>query len=146
MPFRGTGQWHFDRTEETVITRRFTLLLLLALSGLPVLAPEPPAALGGVAVCAPSPPSDLAIRPAAAVIPAKDPPAVSFSVRRYLLRRKERPVRRSVRREWGVPVRFNVIGDGGPLRPAELAPSHRLSFIFDTLGRICDDDRGPPVS
>jgi hypothetical protein len=129
-----------------VITRRFALLLLLALSGLQVLAPEPPAALGGVAVGAPSSPSGLEIRRAAAVIPAKDPQAVSFSVRRYLLRRKERPARCSLPREWGVAACLDVTEDGEPLRIAELAPSSRFSFTFDALGRIRDEDRGPPSS
>ena len=122
-------------------TRRLAILSLLALSGLRIAAQEPPSP-GGVEVCGPLSPSDLEIRPAAVVISAKDPSAASFSVRRYPLRRKERPEWR----EWGIPARFDVTEDGELLRLAERAPGDSFSFIFDTLGRICDDDRGPPSS
>jgi hypothetical protein len=128
-----------------MITRRLAILSLLALAGPRMTAQELPAA-GGVEVRGSSSPSDLEMRPVAVAISAQDSLAVSRSVRRYLPRRKERPAWRPTRREWGVPARFNVIEVSEPLRLAELAPGNRFSFIFNTLGRIRDDDRGPPSS
>jgi hypothetical protein len=85
------------------------------------------------------------MRPAAAVNATKNPQTLSFSVRRYLLRRKERPVRRSVRREWGVPVSFNVTESGELPLLAELVSGSRFSLTFDILDRI-PAERGPPPS